>query len=149
LQYTGSVLVTRSVFSYSLLAQLQRRHDARDDLARTGLDGDGERPLISARFLERLKLAMQKALRHKMLVPGGDAACDKRLLAFEIDEADIGTVADEHFAIAAFERRASDDRVIAATTDLVNPFGNRSEPRLRSSSVSGVPLCIFSMFTAG
>src|SRR5262245_8868292 len=64
-----------------------------------------------------------------MLVPRGDATRDQRLLAREVDETDIATRADQHVTVPALERRARDDAMSAAAPNLVDPAGDRVQPR--------------------
>ena len=64
-----------------------------------------------------------------MLMTGGDPACNHRLVALEINQIDVGTIADQNVAIPALERRASNNAVPAFSTTLVDPGGDRFEPR--------------------
>ena len=48
-----------------------------------------------------------------MLMTGGDAAGDQLLVALEVDEADVGSIADQNIAVAALQRGAGDDIMCA------------------------------------
>src|SRR5580704_11772212 len=64
-----------------------------------------------------------------MLVTGGKAARDQVLLALEVDQPHVGAVADENIAVAPLERRAWDDAVPTRMAGLIDPGGDRLQPR--------------------
>ena len=64
-----------------------------------------------------------------MLMTGSNAPRNHRLVALETNQIDVGTIADQDVAIPALERRASDNAVPAFLTTLVDPGGDRFEPR--------------------
>ena len=71
---------------------------------------------------------LKQALRHEMLVTGSDAACDQLLIALEMDEMNVGTIANQDIAVAAFQSRACDNAARAQTTVAVDPSGDRVQP---------------------
>ena len=90
---------------------VQRRQNLFDDFVRPRLDRDNDWIFIWSRFLQRLELTVKQALRHEMLMTGSDAACDQLLIALEIDQTNVGTIANQNIAVAAFQSRACDNAV--------------------------------------
>ena len=93
------------------------------------LDRDDDRIFVRSRLLERFELAVQQASRHEVLMPGGDAARDQGLVTLEIDQTNVGTIADQNIAVAALQRGTCDDAVSARSTRLVDPGGDRAPAR--------------------
>jgi hypothetical protein len=89
-------------------------------------DGDGA--LLGCRLLEGGELARQQARRHEMAVARHQSRDDERLIALQIDEADIGPIADDDLPVAPFECRAGDDAVLFVAPPLVDLPGDRREP---------------------
>ena len=73
------------------------------------LDRDDDGIFIRARLLQRFELAVKQASRHEMLVPCGDTARDQLLIAFKINQTNVGTISDQNIAVAALESGACDD----------------------------------------
>jgi hypothetical protein len=46
-----------------------------------------------------------------MLMTGSNASRDQLLITLEINQADVGTLADQNIAVAALQRGACDDAV--------------------------------------
>ena len=87
--------------------------DLRHDLVRSRLDRDDDWIFVRSRFLQCFELAVKQGGRHEMLMTGGDTAGDQLLVALEVDEADVGTIADQNIAVAALQRGAGDDIMCA------------------------------------
>ena len=73
--------------------------------------------------LKRSRLDCFELLRR--FVPRRDTPCDQRFITTEID---IVTVADQHGAVAALERRTGNDWLTATSAGLVDPVSDRYEP---------------------
>ena len=65
----------------------------------------------------------------KCPAPHGHAAGDQLFASFEIDEAHVPAFADQNIAVAALERGAPDDAACRRGARLVDPGGNRAQPR--------------------
>ena len=64
-----------------------------------------------------------------MLMTGSDTARDQLLIALEIDQTDVGTIANQNIAVAALQSGACDDAVCARTTAVVDRSGEDGENR--------------------
>ena len=63
-----------------------------------------------------------------MLMTGGNTTCDERLVAFQVDQADVDATADQNIPVAALQRGAGDDGVSARKARVVDPAGDRRQP---------------------
>jgi hypothetical protein len=72
---------------------IQRRQNLCDDFVRPRLDRDDDWIFVWSRFFQRLELTVKQAFRHEMLMTGSEAACDQLLIALEIDQTNVGTIA--------------------------------------------------------
>src|ERR1700726_3340208 len=84
---------------------VQRGQNLCDDFVRPRLNRDNDWIFVWSRFFQRLELTVKQALRHEMLMTGSDAACDQLLIALEIDQTNVGTIANQDIAGAAFQSR--------------------------------------------
>ncbi len=70
-------------------------------------DRDHDRVFVRLRLFERRELAVEQRGWHEVPVACRQPARDQVSLAFEIDDLDVGALADQDIAIGALERRAS------------------------------------------
>jgi hypothetical protein len=84
-----------------------------------------------------------------MLMTGGDAAGDQRLIALEIDQTNVGAIADQSITVAPLQSGACDRAVSARTTALVDPSGDCLEPGPTILVSEETPLCILSTLATG
>jgi hypothetical protein len=105
----------------------------RCDLVRPRLDRDNDWIFVWFRSLQRFELAVKQASRHEMLMPSSGAAGDQLLGAVEIDETEVGTIADQNITVAAFQSEACDENAIlhvkTAKTSMVWPLASQKTPR--------------------
>src|ERR1700733_7700385 len=107
---------------------VQRRQNLCDDFVRRRLDRDNDWIFVWSRFFQRLELTVKQAFRHEMLMTGSDAACDQLLIALEIDQTDVGAIANQDIAVATFQSRACDNAGCGRSKQ--RPFAARNnDPR--------------------
>src|SRR5215831_8250511 len=103
-------------------------HDLRDDFARMSNDRNNDRMFVRLRLFEGCELAVEQRGWHEMPIARRQPARDQVPLALEIDDTDIGAIADQDIAISPFERRARDGAMIADTPRRVDPGRNAMQP---------------------
>ena len=67
---------------------------------------------------------------------GGDTAGDQRFIALEMDQTNVGTIADQNITVAALQSGACDRAVSARTTAVVDKSGDCLEHRPDSHGLS-------------
>src|SRR5262249_36198497 len=98
------------------------------DLARMRSNRNHDRMLIRLRRFEGRELAVEQGRWHEMPVARRQPTRDQIPPAFEIDDADVGALADQDIAIGAFERRACDGAMVAGAPSRVDPGGDALQP---------------------
>src|SRR5260370_356137 len=91
-------------------------------------DRNNDRMFVRLRLFERCELAVEQRGWHEMPVARRQSTRDQIPSALEIDDADVGAIADQDIAISPFERRARDDAMIADAPRGVDPGGNTMQP---------------------
>src|SRR5262249_58638403 len=74
------------------------------------------------------ELAVEQQRWHEMPVSRRQPTRDQIPPAFEIDDADVGALADQDIAIGAFERRACDGAMVAGAPRRIDPGGDALQP---------------------
>src|SRR5215471_1694570 len=84
--------------------------------------------LVRLRLFECRELAVEQRAWHEMSVARRQPTRDQIPPALEIDDADVGALADQDIAIGAFERRACDGAMVAGAPSRVDPGGDALQP---------------------
>src|SRR5580658_4790871 len=108
---------------------MECRSDLFDNPVDRLTDSHSDRVLIRARWFKRRELAVKQVRRHEMTAASGETCRDQFARPVEINQPNLGAVADDPPAILPLQRRAGDNAAGAARPPQVDYPGDGVKPR--------------------